>query len=142
MRAPCATLRDVDILVRRVDLPAVTAALQGAGFVADIVLDVVMFRDGPDGKPSEAVHLLFSGERLRPGELMPPPEIETADDPAEFRVITLDSLVQMKLVSYRDKDRTHLRDLIALGLVDASWLAKLPPELAERLKYILDTPDG
>jgi hypothetical protein len=134
--------RDVDILVRREDLPAVTTALQGAGFVADDVMDVVMFRDGPDGKPSEAVHLLFSGEKLRPGELMPPPEVVTVDDPADFRVIALGSLVQMKLVAYRDKDRTHLRDLIGLGLVDESWLTKLSPALAERLKYILDTPDG
>ena len=97
--------RDVDILVRRDDLPAVTAALQAAGFVADDVMDVVMFRDGPEGKPSEAIHLLFSGEKLRPGELMPPPEIETVDDPAGFRVITLESLVRMKLVSNRRKTK-------------------------------------
>src|SRR5205085_4617150 len=43
--------RDVDLLVRRSDLPAITAALEQAGFVADELLDVVMFRDGPDGKP-------------------------------------------------------------------------------------------
>src|SRR5437660_4031293 len=45
--------RDVDILVRRGDLPAVTAALEAAGFVAGDLLDVIMFRDGPEGKPSE-----------------------------------------------------------------------------------------
>src|SRR6185295_7801408 len=50
--------RDVDLLVRRDDLPAITAALEQAGFVRDEVLDVVMFRDGTEGKPSEAVHLL------------------------------------------------------------------------------------
>ena len=27
----------------------------------------------------------------------------------------------MKLTSFRDKDRTHLRDLISVGLVDESW---------------------
>src|SRR5436853_4685732 len=54
--------RDVDLLVRRSDLPAITAALEGAGFVHDEVLDVVMFRDGAEGKPSGAVHLLFDGE--------------------------------------------------------------------------------
>ena len=36
----------------------------------------------------------------------------------------------------------HIRDLIGVGLVDASWLTKLPPPLAERLKQILDTPEG
>jgi hypothetical protein len=37
--------------------------------------------------------------------------------------------------------RTHVRDLIAMGLIDRSWLAALPPVLAERLQGILDTPD-
>src|SRR5947209_12758314 len=49
------TTRDIDLLVRRADLPAVTTALEGAGFVRGEVLDVVLFRDGPAGKPSEAV---------------------------------------------------------------------------------------
>src|SRR3954470_23956856 len=37
--------RDVDLLVRRNDLLAITDALQRAGFVAGTLLDVVMFRD-------------------------------------------------------------------------------------------------
>lgn len=134
--------RDVDLLVRRSDLPAITAALEQAGFVRDEVLDVVMFRDGPEGKPSEAVHLLFVREKTRPEHLLPAPDIQTVQDPANFGVIALESLVVMKLMSNRDKDRTHLRDLIAVRLVDESWLMKFPPELAGRLKLILDTPDG
>jgi len=128
--------RDID------DLPAVTAALEQAGFVRDEVLDVVMFRDGAEGKPSEAVHLLFAGEKTRPDHLLPAPEIQTVKDPANFHVIALESLVAMKLMSNRDKDRTHLRDMIGVRLIDPSWLTKLPPELADRLKHILDTPDA
>jgi hypothetical protein len=134
--------RNVDLLVRRSDLPAITAALQQAGFVRDEVLDVVMFRDGAEGKPSEAVHLLFAGEKTRPDHPLAAPEIQTVEDPANFRVITLESLVAMKLMSNRDKDRTHLRDMIGVGLIDPSWLTKLPSGLAERLKQILDTPEG
>lgn len=134
--------RDVDLLVRRDDLPAITAALEKAGFVHDELLDVVMFRDGAEGKPSEAIHLLFAGEKTRPDHLLAAPEIQTVDDPAHFRVIVLESLVVMKLMSNRDKDRTHVRDLIGIGLIDESWLVKLPPLLAERLKQILETPDG
>jgi hypothetical protein len=48
----------------------------------------------------------------------------------------------MKLTSFRDKDRTHLRDLIDVGLIDASWLSRYPKELATRLKELLDNPDG
>src|SRR5438132_9044539 len=90
--------RDIDLLVRRSDLPAMTAALEQAGFVRDEVLDVVMFRDGPEGKPSEAIHLLFAGERTRPDHLLPAPEIQTVKDPANFHVIALESLVAMKLM--------------------------------------------
>src|SRR4051812_22169791 len=100
--------RDVDLLVRRDDLPAITNVLQQAGFVPGTLLDVVMFRDGEEGKPSEAVHLLFSGERTRPDHLLPAPEIETVDDPDNFRVVTLDSLVLMKLMWNRNIDCTHL----------------------------------
>jgi hypothetical protein len=50
--------------------------------------------------------------------------------------------MKMKLLSNRDKDRTLVRDLISVGLIDQSWLAKLPPVLAERLQGILDTPDA
>ncbi len=136
------TTRDIDLLVRRSDLPAITAALEQAGFVRGELLNVVMFRDGAEGKPSEAVHLLFAGEKTRPDHLLPAPEIQTVDDPANFRVITLESLVEMKLMSNRDKDRMHLRDMTGVELIDSSWLTKLPPELAERLQQILDTPDG
>jgi hypothetical protein len=48
----------------------------------------------------------------------------------------------MKLTSFRDKDRVHVRDLIDVGLVDASWTSRFPSELAARLQQLLDTPDG
>jgi hypothetical protein len=134
--------RDVDLLVRRGDWPVIKAALEGVDFVADELLDVVMFRDGPEGKPSEAVRLLFAGEKTRPDHLLPAPEIQTVKDPANFSVIALETLVIMKLMSNRDKDRTHLRDLIGVRLIDASLLPKLPPELSIRLKQLLDTPDA
>jgi hypothetical protein len=134
--------RDVDLLVRRADLPVLTTALEGAGFVRADVLDVAMFLDGPNAKPSESIHLLFAGEKVRAEHPLPAPDVTTIDDPAGFRVITLEALVYMKLLSHRDKDRTHLRDLIGVGLIDRGWLAKLPPVLAERLQAILDTPDA
>lgn len=38
--------------------------------------------------------------------------------------------------------RIQLRDLIERGLADAGWLGKLPRELAERLRPLLETPEG
>jgi hypothetical protein len=134
--------RDIDLLVRRGDLPTITAALEQAGFVRDEVLDLVMFRDGVEGKPSEAVHLLFAGEKTRPDDLLAAPEIQTINDPANFPVIALECLVVMKLMSNRRKDQVHVQDMIGVRLIDRSWLPKLPPELADRLQHILDTPDA
>lgn len=134
--------RDVDLLVRRDDLPSVTTALEQAGFVRDDLVDIVIFRDGPNGKPRDAIHLVLSGEKARPGHLLAAPHIHTVQDPANFSVITLDHLVSMKLTWHRSQDHMHLRDMIGVGLIDASWVPRLPPELAQRLQHILDTPDG
>jgi hypothetical protein len=54
----------------------------------------------------------------------------------------LDALLRMKLTSFRDKDRTHVRDLIDVGLVDASSVNRLPADLGSRLQELLDNPEG
>src|SRR5438477_2752477 len=41
------TTRDIDLLVRRADLPAARDALEGAGFVYHQLLDIDLFIDGP-----------------------------------------------------------------------------------------------
>jgi hypothetical protein len=48
----------------------------------------------------------------------------------------------MKLTSFRDKDRVHLRDLIDVGLMDESWLEKIPAALRPRLQLLLENPEG
>jgi hypothetical protein len=58
------------------------------------------------------------------------------------RMIRAEPLVRMKLTSYRDKDRMHLRDLADVGLVDPSWCGRLPAPLADRRQRLLDDPDG
>src|SRR5207245_7702850 len=62
------TTRDVDLLVRRADLPAARAALEVAGFVYYQLLDIDLFIDGPQGKPRGGSHLLFAGENVRPDD--------------------------------------------------------------------------
>lgn len=56
--------------------------------------------------------------------------------------MTLVALVRMKLISWRDKDRMHLRDLVDVGLIDAGWPLKMPTTLAARLQELLDNPNG
>jgi hypothetical protein len=50
--------------------------------------------------------------------------------------------VRIKLTAFRDKDRTHLRDLIDVGLIDATWCSRYPAFLAARLQALFDTPGG
>jgi len=134
--------RDVDLLVRRIDLRAVRTALEAAGFVYNQLLDVEMFIDGPQGRPSEAVHILFAGEKVRRDDVYELPDLDESERAVEFQVATLVALVRMKLSAWRDKDRTHLRDLIGVGLLDATWPARLPAPLGDRLQQLLDDPNG
>jgi hypothetical protein len=134
--------RDVDLLVRRVDLAAARTALEAAGFVYHQVLDVEMFIDGPQGRPSEAVHILFACEKVRPEYEQASPDLDESERAADFQVTTLPALVRMKLISYRRKDQVHLLDLIGVGLIDSTWPARFPPPLADRLQQLLDDPNG
>ena len=58
------------------------------------------------------------------------------------QVLSLDALVQIKLTAFRTKDQMHLRDMLDVGLIDETWKARYPPELAERLQLLIDTPEG
>jgi hypothetical protein len=134
--------RDVDILVRRSDLPSVRGALESEGFVYHQLLDVDMFLDGPNGRSSEAIRLLFADERVRPEHAFPAPRVEDSERAAGFQVTKLRELVQMKLLSWRDKDRTHLRDMIGVGLIDGTWPGRFAAPLATRLQQLLEDPNG
>jgi hypothetical protein len=116
--------------------------MANAGFLYRHVKSIDMFLDGPGSKARDAVHVIFAGEKVRPDDLVASPTIEERKLVDKFHVVNFDALVRMKLTSYRDKDRTHLRDMIDVGLLDATWPTRLPRELGERLQSILDTPEG
>jgi hypothetical protein len=134
--------QDVDILLRRSDLPAATEAMAKAGFIYRHVKSIDMFLDGPTAKARDAVHIVFAAEKIRADAIAPSPDVTESEATEAFRLVTLDGLIRMKLTAFRDKDRTHLRDLIDVGLVDATWVKRLPSELAARLQHLLDTPEG
>lgn len=134
--------QDVDILIKRQDFHAANHALTGAGFVHRHAAGLDLFLDADNVSPRNAVHLAFAGEFVKAGEPLPNPDVSESTTVGSFRMINLDALVRIKLTAFRDKDRTHIRDLIDVGLVDQTWTGKLPPILAERLQQLLDTPDG
>ena len=140
--AAVRTTRDVDILLRRADFPRAIVAMEAAGFIYRHAASIDMFLDGPGTKDRDAVHVLFAGEKVRPEDVVPTPDVEDAIEINTHRYIQLESLVRMKLTSFRDKDTMHLRDMNDVELIDDNWPARYPPVLAARLQEILDTPNG
>jgi hypothetical protein len=134
--------RDVDLLIRRDDLESAKKALEPAGFIYRHVRMIDMFLDGPDSKVRDAVHLIFAGEKVRESDACPAPEITETESADAFRVLGLEALVRMKLTAFRDKDKTHLRDMLDVGLIDSSWPQRFSLELSQRLQSLLDTPEG
>jgi hypothetical protein len=134
--------QDVDLMIRRADLEAAKAALSKVGFIHRHVAGIELFLDGPKAKARDAVHVVFAGERVRPEYLFPAPDVADSEHARDFRLLSLEALLRMKLTSFRDKDRMHIRDLLDVGLVDAGWRQRLPQELAARLQELIDNPHG
>src|SRR5947209_8671565 len=117
--------QDVDLLLRRADLDAATAALSQAGFVRRHVAGIDLFLDGPQAKARDAVHVVFAGEKVRSEYLLPAPDVAESEQAASYRVLALEALVRMKLTSFRRKDQVHLLDMLEVRLIDAAWLDRL-----------------
>ena len=139
-RDPAAvrTTKDVDLLLRRRDLPTARAAAAAVALDYFEVTGVGMFLERTDPNPRKAVHVLWASEKVRPEYPLPSPDVDEHEvlEPGKV-VVSLAGLVRMKVMSNRDQDRVHLRDLIDVGLVSRDLLATLPPDLAGRLEALL-----
>jgi len=132
--------RDADILVDRADLERVisVAESQGFRFRHSAGLDMLMYGD----KAVNAVHLVFSGEKVRPSQLVPNPPLAPQRKSlkgVEVFVIPVADLVRMKLSANRDKDRVHIRSLDAARLITPEIERALPESLRERLWRVRET---
>lgn len=141
--------RDVDILLRRADLNRARSALEAVGFVYRRVSSLGqaggldLFLDGPEAGARDAVHVVFAAEKVHPDSPAASPDVDESEPADRFRLVSLEGLVRMKLAAFRDKDRMHLRDLIDVGLVDATWRERIADaEMKSRLQVILESPEG
>lgn len=132
---------DVDILIRPADLSRLIQAMQEAGFFHRQTPDVDMFVENENDSARNAVHVLFSGQMVRPNDPEPNPDVEPSEYGREFRTLPLKRLVRMKLNSFRLNDKVHLLDMIHVGLIDATWLDRFPGELRSRLQDLIENPD-
>lgn len=141
-RGAVRNTQDVGIPLRRTDFEAAKAAIVGAGFVYRHAAKLDLFLDGSDASPREAVHVVFANEFVRDGELAANPDVSESQDMGSFQVIGLEALVKIKLTAYRRKDQVHVLDMLGVGMIDASWVKRLPPALGARLQELIDWPDA
>ena len=134
--------RDVDLMIRRSDLERVIdiATLHGFRFRHAAGIDMLLY--GPTSSAKNAIHLVFSGEKVRPNQAMPNPPIAPEKKiilGAEVMIIPVADLARMKLSAFRDKDRVHVRGMDAAGLIAPEIEESLPAELRSRLQHIRET---
>jgi hypothetical protein len=132
--------RDIDILIRRADLDRLISVAESHGFRFHHAagLDMLLYGD----KAVNAVHLLFSGEKVKSIQATPnpalAPERKTLKGEAVW-VIKVADLVAMKLSANRDKDRVHIRALDAAGLITPEIERGLAESLRARLRQVRET---
>ena len=83
-----------------------------------------------------AVHMIFTGEKVRAKYPEPAPVIGPCRTLRGIRLVPLADLVRMKLTSFRSKDETHLKDLDEAGLITPEIEAGLSETLCARLAQV------
>lgn len=129
--------KDVDLAVNRTDLARIAEAVRQLGLVHRHVAGVDMLVDAVAPKARSGVHMLFAGEKVRPADLEPVPALsEPGVDEQGILVTSVASIVRMKLISFRLRDKTHLIDMDSVGLITPEIEAGLPDALRERLTQV------
>jgi hypothetical protein len=128
--------KDIDIAVRRLDLAKIAQAAEPFGLELRHTagLDMLVEKAAPSAR--RAVHLVFTGEKVRDDYPEATPEIGPGPVIRGLRLIALPDLVRMKLTSFRARDEAHLKDLDEAGLVTAEMEQGLAPLLRERLARV------
>jgi hypothetical protein len=135
--------RNVDVMIRRVDLDQLIDLMGSNGFRYRHSAGVHMFLDGPDVGARDAVHVVFSEESIpKDNPPIPTPSITEVKTLGGVKYVDLNALVLIKLTAWRRKDQVHLLDLIGVGLVTSEHLNGLPPILQDRLQELLNDPEG
>lgn len=125
--------KDIDIVVRRDDLDAISRAVEPFGLQYRHAAGVDMLVQAGNASARRAVHMIFEGEKVRPEYCAAVPELGPCRSIRGIRLVPLIDLLRMKLTSFRIKDQMHLKDLDELGLVTPEMEAELLPIQRERL---------
>ena len=132
---------NVDILIRPEDLEQVKQVMAANGYHYRKAAGLDMFLEGKDDSVRSAIYIVLANCMVKQDDFEPNPDVEPVEYGDGIRILPLERLVRMKLNSFRLKDRVHLLDMIEVGLLDESWVAKFPKPLGDRLKSLIQNPD-
>ena len=93
---------------------------------------MALFRSSPSYYALGMPHLEPLGRRQLPAS-------DPVRVPQGFFIASVVDLVHMKLTSFRLKDKVHIQDMDAVGLITPEIEATLSPVLAERLAEVRAT---
>ncbi len=125
--------KDVDLAVEREDLPRIREAVKSLGLEYRHVAGIDMLMDAVAPRARSGVHLLF----VREIDLEPVPGFSkpvVSED--GILLVPITELLRMKLISFRQRDKTHIIDMDSVGLITPEIEAGLPEPLRERLKQV------
>lgn len=128
--------KDIDIVVRREDLDKIAKAVEPFGLKYRHVAGVDMLVQTGQPSARRAVHMIFTGEKVRQEYSEPVPEMRPSRTIKGVRLVPVADLIQMKLTSFRLKDQMHLKDLDEVGVITPDIEARLPKVLLERLAQV------
>jgi hypothetical protein len=114
--------KDIDIMVRREDLPRIQQAAETVGLEYRHA-DTLAQKGAAPGR--RAIHLIWSDASLSDGRIL-----------QGIPVVRIADLVRMKLTSFRIKDEMHLKDLDEQRLITPEIEDGLPALLRERLREV------
>ena len=133
--------RNVEFIIRRESLPNATHGLSKIGLIAEERENDVLFRLYPEQRERWTDRALFAGQMMS-GSGSHIPDLGNVSLVNNTCLLPLHTLVEFQLSRWELDDKVDLRDLLDVGLLDDSWLLRLPSPLAERLQELLDDPDG
>jgi len=125
--------KDIDVLVRREDLENIARAVESWGLSYRHVAGADMLVETANPTVRRAIHLVFTGEKVKPEYPEAAPELTLCNEMKGVRLVPLADLVRMKLTSFRAKDEAHLKDLDEAGLITPEIEEELSAVLCERL---------
>jgi hypothetical protein len=126
--------KDVDIMVRREDLATIAAVVEPFGLEYRHVAGEDMLVQKGQPASRRAVHMIFSGEKVREDYADSVPEMGAFRTLKGIRLVPVEDLIRMKLTSFRAKDEAHLKDMDEAGLITPAIEANLLPLHQERLR--------